>query len=122
MEREKVIKRMEDHPISNALQKAASGQPVYDEDLAAANLPDKLQRATKQAIQQVQASQSPREALELSYELVDAAGPEHETLAELRERKASYGDPDALAALRAQEEAHERQMQKILQRTGQVGQ
>ena len=118
MEREQIVKRMQDHPVTEALSKAASGRPVHDDDIKAANLPDKIERAMRQALQQVQASQAPREAEELAFELIDALGPEHETLAELRERKASYGDPDALAAIKAKEEAHQRQMQTILQRTG----
>ena len=118
VEREQIIKRMQDHPITDALSKAANGRPVHDDDIKAANLPDKIERAMKQALKQVQASEAPREAEELAFELIDALGPEHETLDELRERKASYGDPDALAALQAQEEARERQMQTILERTG----
>ena len=121
MERHDVVQRLKEHPVRDTLRKPLLGQPVYEHDLAEANLPPKLDKAFRQALEQVKASGSGQEADELSYEIVYAAGPDHETRAEQLRREAAAGDADARAQLDARARAHQEQMDAVLRRTGRKG-
>lgn len=106
-----------DHPLRWVLRRAVAGDHVHDDQLQDLRLPPKLEAATRQAIDEVKGLKQ-IDADRLSAELVAALPEHHETRTQHEERRAIDGDADALANIKAREEATGRMADAILRDTG----
>ncbi len=106
-------KAWHDHPLRQVLRRAAAGDIVHDDELDDLRLPPKVKRATRQAVDAVK-GQKQIDADRLSAELFQALPDDHETREQHEQRRAAAGDADAMANIRAREEAHERMADRIL--------
>jgi hypothetical protein len=115
-----LYERWRGHPVREILRRAAEGDHIYPDQIADLELSKSQERALQEAIERVTpkgAEKAPAmgvgSADHLSSEIVAALDPHHETRQERMERRAHEGDPDALAAVKAREEANERLAERI---------
>lgn len=106
-------KRFRDHEIRDLLRRARAGDHVYDDEIAVLNLPPRVKAATKEALDRA-TDLSPLESDRLAAELFQALPDHHETERERQQRRADHGDPDAIAAVKAQREATSMMADRIL--------
>lgn len=122
MERE-LYRKWNNHPLREILRQAAQGEPIRPDTLDRLQLPKKVRKAAEQAIDRVKPDANGKKAKRmgpgspdhLSSELVAALPDEWETPRERRQRQAQEGDADALASLKAEEEAEQRMVDRIAQ-------
>ena len=112
MDRE-TYRRWHDHPLRYIVKRAAAGDLIRDDELDDLRLPPKLKRATRQAIDRAP-ELKPMQADQMSAELFQALPDGHETREQYEQRRAEAGDADALANIRAREEATERMADRIM--------
>lgn len=101
--------RWSEHELRKLFRRAAAGEHVFPDELDDLNLPDRIRRATLEAIEQVRTTEryAGVEADRLSAELVEALPPHHETRAENERRRAAAGDAEAMANRQAAHDAAE---------------
>jgi len=112
MDRE-TYKRWHDHPLRYLLKRAAAGDRIYPDELDDLRLPSRVRSAARQAIKEAP-DLKPMQVDQLSAELVEALPPEHETREQHEQRRAQQGDADALANIKAREEATSRMADRIM--------
>ena len=111
--------RWHDHPLRSLLRRAAAGDRIYDDEIDDLRLPPRVKSAAKQAMAKVAAEQPKQMHVDhLSGELVAALPDGHETRQQYEERRANAGDAEALANVKAREEATNRMVDKILENKG----
>jgi len=116
-------KRWKNHPIRTLLSRAAAGQHIYEDQIADLRLPDKIEKAFRQAArdlrQRVEAGENVTgwTAIGVDYyarELVAALPAEHETRQQYEERRAMEGDAQALANVQARKAAIDLLADKVM--------
>lgn len=118
MDRE-LYQRWHDHPLRHLLRRAALGDRIFDDEIDDLRLPPRVKAATKQAVGIV-AAEKPKqiEVDHLSSELVAALPDGHETREQYEKRRATAGDAQALANLKAREEMTKRLVDRIEKNKG----
>lgn len=110
-------KRWRNHPVRDLLGRAAAGQHIYDDQISDLRLPDKVDKAFRQAAADLRRRVEAGENVSgwtgtgvdyYARELVSALPAEHETRLQHEERRAQEGDATALANVKARQDATER--------------
>ncbi|GLZ08966.1 hypothetical protein Acsp03_64320 [Actinomadura sp. NBRC 104412] len=118
-------KRWKNHPIRDLLSRAAAGQHIYDDQIADLRLPDKIEKGFRQAAAHLAERAAAGENVTgwtgtgvdyYARELVTALPPEHETRLQHEERRAQEGDAQALANVKARQDAAERLADQVMNR------
>lgn len=121
--------RFRDHPIRDLMQRAAGGDHVHADTLDRLALPKTIRKALEEALERVTpdratGKRAPRMGAGspdvLASEIFSAlynADPHWETPTERRQRQAQEGDPDALASLKAEREATDDLVDRIMDKT-----
>lgn len=114
-----LYRKWKNHDVRGAIKRAAQrGTQLRDDELEDLRLSPRLRRAAKQAVSEAlledNRGRRNRLADDMSAEIVDALPPDHEQKMEHLERRAQAGDADALASIKAKEEASSRIAERIL--------
>lgn len=113
----KRYRRWHNSVIRDYLRNAAQGEKIRGETLDRLELPKRQRKAMDEAIRLVAAEghvgRAQQEADRLSHELLDSM-PDWEEPDDRRQRRAMEGDPEAMASLKAEREAKDAMVDRIL--------
>jgi hypothetical protein len=113
------------HPLRQLLNRVVARGHVYADELDDLNLPRPLRAAAEEAIERIRAARgtghaldrrrnAQREADRYGLEIVEALGEHHETRQQREDRRATLGDPEAVAAVRARREGVDQMVDRIV--------